>query len=99
MCIRDSLTIDNEPVRAAFLFKGPAVFRPLVIGDLGKNGDQIDRLFKEPADIVILQHCHRIRSEVVNMLETYASDFRRTRRFTTIDGIETCRILHAYSKI
>jgi hypothetical protein len=37
------LSINGNPVRAAFVFKGPAAFRPMKIADLGKNGDQIDR--------------------------------------------------------
>jgi hypothetical protein len=93
------LIIDDEPVRAAFLFKGPAAFHPMGIADLGKNGDQIDRVFNTPADLVIVQHCHYIKAQVVHMLEAYASDFRRMRRFSTIDGIVTCQILRAYGKI
>ena len=69
------------------------------IADLGANGDQVDRLFDEPADIFIVQHCHYIRAQVIHMLEAYASDFRRMRRFSTIDGIQTCQILRAYGKI
>ncbi len=93
------LTIDDESVRGAFLFKGPAAYHPMSIADLGKNGDQIDRLFDEPADICVVQHCHSIRAQVVHMLEAYASDFRRMRRFSTIDGITTCQILRAYGKL
>jgi len=86
-------------VRAAFIFKGPAAFHPMRIADLGKNGDQIDRLFREPADLLILQHCHDIRAEIHNMMEKYAADFRNPRRYSIIDGMSTLRILRAYGKL
>ncbi len=91
--------VDGEPVRAAFLLKGPAVFRELTIADLGRRGDQIDRLFSEPADLLVLQHCHYVRKEVYRMMETYASNFRQPRRYSVIDGPTTWQILKAYNKL
>jgi hypothetical protein len=87
------------PVRAAFIFKGPAAFHPMTIADLGRNGDQIDRLFHEPADLLILQHCHHVRAEVHNMMEKYAADFRDPKRYSIIDGVSTLQILRAYGKL
>ena len=55
------VTLEGKPVATAFAFKGPAVPKPLTVADLGKNGDQISRLFTEPVDFVVLQHCHQIR--------------------------------------
>jgi hypothetical protein len=34
------LSVEGQPLRAAFLFKGPAKFAPMTIAILGKNGDQ-----------------------------------------------------------
>lgn len=87
------------PVRAAFIFKGPAAFHPMTIADLGINGDQIDRLFREPADVLVLQHCHHVRAEVHNMMDKYAADFRNPRRYSIIDGASTLRIFRAYEKL
>lgn len=36
---------------------------------LGKNGDQIDQLFTEPAELLVLRHCHQIKPSVVNMMD------------------------------
>jgi len=44
----------------AFAFKGPGERGKLVPGKMGKNGDQIQRLFREDADIYIAQHCRQI---------------------------------------
>jgi hypothetical protein len=84
---------------AAFLLKGPASFAPMTIAMLGKNGDQIDRLASEPADILVVQHCHAIRAEVHGMLRAYASDWKRPRRYLTIDGYDTVRILRHFGRL
>jgi hypothetical protein len=52
-----ALKVDGEPYAAAFAFKGPAKFKPMTLAELGKNGDQVVRLYAEPADILVLQHC------------------------------------------
>jgi hypothetical protein len=54
------LLVGGQPLRAAFLFKGPAEFKPMTIASLGKNGDQIDRLSSSAADVLVVQHCHSI---------------------------------------
>jgi hypothetical protein len=94
-----SLSIHGVPTSAAFLLKGPAHFAPMTIADLGHNADQIVRLYREPAQLLVLQHCHFIRPEPIDMMETYSFDSRRPRRFCVINGIDTVRILRAYGKI
>ncbi len=46
------------------MLKGPAKFHAMTIKDLGANGDQINRLYEEDADIYILQQCHDIKPEI-----------------------------------
>jgi len=93
------VSVDGRPLRSAFMFKGPARFHPMTIADLGKNGDQIDRLFQTPADLVVVQHCHSITAPVINMLKTYATHPRNFRRYMTIDGFETIRILRHFGHL
>jgi hypothetical protein len=62
---------------------------------LGRNGDQIDRLFTEPADLLVLQHCHQIKPAVVGMMDAYAHDARRPRSYMIIDGADTGRVLRS----
>jgi hypothetical protein len=93
------LSVEGQPLRADFLFKGPAEFRPITISALGKNGDQIDRLAQTAADLMVVQHCHSIEAPVVNMLKTYASTPRNPRRYMTIDGYSTVMILRHFGKI
>jgi hypothetical protein len=90
--------IDGKRISAAFAFKGPAEFKPLTIAGLGKNGDQIDRLFTEPADLLVLQHCHEITPAVRGAMRAYAQRMGDPRMFCLIDGYDTVRLLSAYRK-
>lgn len=47
----------------------------------------------------MVQHCHEITPPVISMMETYAWDARRPRRYMVIDGYDTLRLLRAYDKL
>lgn len=94
----NQLKVSGERVTAAFAFKGPAVFHPLTMADLGKNGDQISRLFSEPADVFVLQHCHQVTTAVRDHMRAFATRIWRLRPFTIINGSDTVRILTTYAK-
>jgi hypothetical protein len=93
-----NVQLDGRRISAAFAFKGPAQFKPMTLAQLGKNGDQIDRLFSEPADLFVLQHCHEITPPVRATMRAYAQQMGRLRLFCIIDGYDTKRILSAYGK-
>jgi len=85
----------GRQVSAAWLFKGPGYPRAMDVKALGTNGDQIDRLFTEPAELLVLQHCHQIKPSVVGMMDSYAHDARHLRSYMIIDGADTGRILRS----
>jgi len=90
----------REP--AAFIFKGKAFIKqPLTIADLGKRGDQIIRLFTEPAKVYFLQCNGSIDSQVYDMMKTYAERKARQEEifYCIVDGVDTARVLVAYDKI
>ncbi|GAA5124744.1 hypothetical protein GCM10023339_46740 [Alloalcanivorax gelatiniphagus] len=92
------LRVDDRDHTAAFLLKGPAggaYSRPMTIAMLGKNGDQLQRLASTPAEVLVLQHCHEIRPEVVAMIRSLASDFRSVRRYMVLDGYDSYSILQS----
>jgi hypothetical protein len=93
------IRIAGQQLSAAFAFKGPAKPRPLTVADLGKNGDQISRLFAEPCDFVVLQHCHNVTAAVRDPMRAFATRIGRLRPFCIIDGADTVRILRAYGKL
>lgn len=92
------VSIDGKRISSAFAFKGPAKFRPMTMAELGKNGDQISRLYDEPADLLILQHCNEITNPVRKNMRAYAQQVGNTRICCIIDGHDTLRILEAYEK-
>ncbi len=65
--------------------------------DLGKNGDQLYRLFNIPTDIYIVQHCHTISPAVRKTVEAFALQRSLTVacRYVIMDGYETARLLRA----
>jgi hypothetical protein len=93
------LRIKGRQVSSAWLFKGPGFPRPMTVKALGAPGDQIDRLFSQSAEVLVLQHCHEITPAVVSMMETYAYDLRNPRRYMIIDGTDTARILRDQGKL
>lgn len=94
----DMVQKDGKRISTAFIFKGPGSFKPMTMDVLGKNGDQIYRLFTEPAQLLILQHCHEITVPVKAHMQAFAQRFHDLRMFCTINGYETLQILKAYKK-
>jgi len=92
------VVIDGGRISTAIAFKGPSKFKPMTLAELGKNGDQIDRLFTEPVDLVMLQHCHNITPPVRGMMRAYATRIYDLKLFCILDGKETLRLLRAYKK-
>jgi len=90
------LHIGEQRVNAAFLLKGPAKFSPMTLRHLGKNSDQIVRLSKEPADVLVVQHCHDILPSVAETLKVFATQPSNPRRYCLVDGRESLRMLKAF---
>lgn len=93
-----NVRIDGERRATAFVFKGPAKFHPMTLADLGKNGDQINRLFTEPAELLVLQHCHEITPAVIGMMRAFSQQFGNLRTYCVINGYDTLRILEFNKK-
>lgn len=91
------LHLNGKRIKTAFLLKGPAKFSPMTLSHLGKNSDQIVRLSKEPADVLVVQHCHDILPVVVETLKVFATQPSNPRRYCVIDGRESLRLLNAYN--
>ena len=88
------LTVEGNPIRAAFAFKGPGgKSRPWTLypAGMGKNGDQAVRLFSEHADVMVAQHCGSIATSVRHMMEALA--IRHSKRYMIMDGDATTRVL------
>lgn len=95
-----NLSVDGRRHSAAFLLKGPARFHEMKMTDCGKNGDQIYRLFNCPAEVFVVQHCHKISPAVRRTVEAFAlSRYSLNARYMIIDGYDTARILRSHGII
>jgi len=66
------LTLFNKKRRVAFALKGPAKSGPLVPKMMGKNGDQIQRLFSAPAEVFIVQYEGEVKESIFTLMEQLA---------------------------
>ena len=92
------ILVDGERKTGAFLLKGPAKFHPMTLRDLGKNADQIYRLFNIPAQVYVIQHCHDVGAAVRKTVEAYAlhRSFTAPCHFIIMDGVATAQLLRAH---
>jgi hypothetical protein len=67
-----NVTIAGQRKSTAFAFKGPATSPPLTIAKLGKNGDQIPRLFSTTAEVFLVQFEGAIDEAVKSEMLTHA---------------------------
>lgn len=92
--------LGGKRTTAAFLLKGPGNrFAPMGLNHLGKNNDQIYRLAQEPAELLVVQHCHEILPAVRATLRAFAVQPGSPRRYCLIDGRDSLRLLIAYDKL
>lgn len=92
-----NLAVNGRHLTAAFLLKGPSRFHPMKPTDLGRNGDQLYRLFNIPADVFVIQHCHNIGAAVRKQALAFAlqRSFTAPCRVLFLDGTTTARLLRA----
>ena len=97
------LRFRNRKTPCAFILKGKSYSRgKLMPSDLGKNGDQIVRLFQEPAEIYFIQSNGYIDSTVESTVQAFVTQKMKEGYkvfYCLIDGIDTARILKAYGMI
>lgn len=92
--------LGGKRIAAAFAFKGPGKSGLLTPAKLGKNGDQIQRLFKSPAELFIVQYHAQVSETVIEEMKTWATvkslnDEKRIY-YGIIDGQDSHRLIAAY---
>lgn len=94
------LKILSKRRATGFALKGPGTKGKLTPGKMGKNGDQIQRLFEAPADVYLVQYCRQIDQSVITQMEKLAitKSVLSGKRiwFGVIDGQDSDRIVRAY---
>lgn len=71
----------------AIAFKGRGTRGKLVPSKMGKNGDQIGRLFDEPAEVFLVVYCGQIDSSVVSQMHAFAIAKRAFNNHETYYGV------------
>ena len=94
------MKIHGKRVAVAFGLKGRGTKGVLTPGKMGKQGDQIQRLFRSPADVCLVQYNGQIDESVIEQMHglAVAKSALEGRRiyFGVIDGEDTKRLVAAY---
>lgn len=98
-----NLLFRRKTVPAAFILKGKSyAHHPLRISDLGKNGDQLVRMFSLQAELFVIQSNGPIDGAVYNQIQAQVAEKLMTNQpvyYLILDGVQTARLLRAYGKI
>jgi predicted transcriptional regulator len=94
------LILNGKRIPVAFGLKGRGTKGKLTPKKLGKQGDQIQRLFRGPAEVFLIQYWDQIAESVSEQMKLIATakSVREGKRiyYGEIDGQDTLRILKAY---
>ncbi len=94
--------LNDKRINVAFAFKGKGFKGILTPKMMGKNGDQIQRLFTSPAEVFIVQYHGQISESVIEQMKSFAMNKSiadgRTIYYGVIDGTDTRRLIAAYPK-
>jgi guanyl-specific ribonuclease Sa len=96
------LRVGGSRKAAAFGFKGKGLTGVLTPARMGKNGDQIPRLFQEDADVFIVQYGGQIAGSVMQQMAVYAQHKSlatgRTIFYGTMNGQDSALLVAAYPR-
>ncbi len=95
------IRLKGKRIATAIAFKGKATSGKLVPGKMGKNGDQINRLFEEPAELFLIVYGGQIDSSIISQMQAFAVGKAMSGRkiyYGVIDGTDLGRLASAYSK-
>lgn len=96
-----SVQLGGRAVRTSFLLKGRGKKAVMKMKDLGRNGDQVTRMMKQPAELFVVQHVNRIDGSVYSHLQD-AVVARRAEGHDVVgsvwDGVTIARlgVAHGY---
>ena len=92
--------MDGKRHPAAFGLKGRGTRGPLTPEKMGKRGDQIQRLFRSPADVFIIQYWGRVAESIIEQMRSFSiarsALVRKRIYYGAIDGTDTVRLRKAY---
>ena len=91
----------GKRIGAVFAFKGPGQRGPLVPGKMGKNGDQISRMYMLDGGLFVVQYVGEVKPSINHLMQSLALAKSAMTGdaiyYAVIDGIDSHRLLRAYS--
>jgi hypothetical protein len=95
-----NLKIKGKRKAVGIALKGPAKSGALTPGKMGKNGDQIDRLFSQAIDVAIVQYEGDIATSVPSLMDKLAREKARSEEkniyYCLINLLDSYRLRLAY---
>ena len=92
--------LKNTRIPTAIAFKGKGTKGKLVPAKMGKNGDQVGRLFSEPAQLFLIVYNGQIDSSIISQMKAFAIGNtlggNKSIYFGVIDGTDLGRLVSAY---
>jgi len=96
------IVLKNARIPAAIAFKGRGTKGKLVPAKMGKNGDQVGRLFSEPAQLFLIVYNGQIDSSIISQMEAFAIGNAlggsKSIYFGVVDENDLGRLANAYSQ-
>lgn len=94
------MVLSGKRVNVAFGLKGKGTSGKLTPKRMGKHGDQVQRLFRAPADVFMVQHLEQIDESIIEQMKAFATVKSMYENkivyYGIIDGQDTCRLISAY---
>jgi DNA-binding transcriptional regulator GbsR (MarR family) len=94
------LIIKGERKNVAFGLKGKGQSGILTPKKMGKRGDQIQRLFRSPAEVFLVQYWNQIDESIIEQMRNFAISKSAVEMkkicYGVIDGQDSMRLITAY---
>ncbi len=94
------VVLNGKRVATVFAFKGPGQRGVLVPAKMGKNGDQIQRMFLADARLFVVQYGEEVSPSINQLMRSMAIDKSvatgDTVYYAVIDGTDSYRLYRAY---
>ena len=98
------MLLNGKPEQASIIFKGRGTgkrrSKETHLGDLGKNGDQLEKMMRTPTSkLYIVQSVKHIGQDIINAIDAFVFKQRasgNTCQYCIIHGQDTAMLLYAY---
>lgn len=93
------IVFKGKRVSSAIAFKGKGTIGKLVPAKMGKNGDQINRLFTEPAELFLVVYGGQVDSAIISQMQAFAIGVAvggRKIYYGIVDGNDLGRLISAF---